>query len=112
MIGGLRYKRLNMGQIRLLCLIASKYKVEPEDVLNRIVQDYNELHLEAVLNKTAYDAIPGRSLGVVEVGDALARKTEREFKRSLRAIKHPTIKQAKEQQVQTIEEGLNALYRS
>lgn len=111
MLSGFKGSRLDVGQIRLLHLIARSYKVTPEEIVNRLIQEYNELHLDAIIEKSVYEHNPGRILGVVEVGEALARKSEKEFMDSLKIVKYPSVKLAKEQQVQTIEEGLDALHR-
>ena len=42
----LRRGRLDEGQLRLLALIALHHDVEPEEVLNQLIRDYNELHLQ------------------------------------------------------------------
>jgi hypothetical protein len=41
---------LDEGQMRLLALIALHHDVEPEEVLNQLIRDYNELHLQEFVN--------------------------------------------------------------
>jgi hypothetical protein len=106
MITKFRNAKINQGQLRLLQLIASMYHVDPEEILNQLIRDYNELHLSTVLSKSVYNKPLDFSLGVVEVGDALSKKSYRDFKNSLKLIKNPSVKLAKEQQVQRLDEVL------
>lgn len=106
MITRFRNAKINEGQLRLLQLIASMYNVDSEEIINQIVKDYNELHLSTVLSKSVFNKPLGFSLGVVEVGDALSKKSDQEFKDSLKLIKNPSVKLAKEQQIQRLDEVL------
>lgn len=106
MVKRFRNSKIDEGQLRLLQLIASMYNVDSEEIINQLVKDYNELHIGNVLSKSVYNKPLGFSLGVVEVGEALARKSEQEFKESLKLIRNPSVKLAKEQQIQRLDEVL------
>lgn len=107
MVKVLRNARIDEGQLRLFVMIADKYNVSPEDTLNRLVLEYNEMHISAALSKSMYNTSLGVSLGVVEVGEALAKKSDEEFLESLKLNRNPSVKLAKEQQVKTIMESLD-----
>jgi hypothetical protein len=104
MITKFRNAKINKGQLRLLQLIASMYHVDSEEIINQLIKNYNELHLSTVLQKSVFQQPLGFSLGVVEVGDALSKKSDNEFKDSLKLIKNPSVKLAKEQQIQRLDE--------
>jgi hypothetical protein len=82
------------------------YHVDPEEIINQLIKNYNELHLSTVLSKSVFNKPLDFSLGVVEVGDALSKKSYNDFKDSLKLIKNPSVKLAKEQQVQRLDEVL------
>ena len=109
---GYKERKFNVGQFRLLKLIAKMYNVEPEDIVNQLVQNYNELHLDELIATSAYsDNIAVKSLDVIEFGKALEKKPEIDFNRKIKASKNVSAKMARERQTQSLDEALDALHR-
>jgi len=101
MITGYKKSRLDEGQFRLLILMAKMYGVRQEDILNQLVQNYNELHISELVNHPC---------SVTMFAEALAKKSEADFQRQLYYSKSMTTKEAKKQQIQTVIEGFDEIY--
>ena len=98
---GFHDSKIDIGQLRLLKLLAKMSNVRPEDIFNELIKNYNELHLDEFLRTSIHDNVSLTSLSVQEIGNLLAKKSDGPDPRR--------GKYAKLKQIQTIEEGLDAL---
>jgi hypothetical protein len=98
----LRKAKINVGQFRLLSLIAKKYDLSPEDIVNSLIEDYNNIHVESLINN---DSIYRKSISVKDLCKTLETVPEVEFL----DIKYKNTQDSRNHQIQSIDEALDAL---
>lgn len=107
------FKKLNIGKLRLLALITKDYNIEPEIILDQLISDYIESRFTDYLirNCPIIAQTPGYSVDIERVAGKLSEKTDDSFYQLLLREREPKPKRlSKEEQVQTINEGLDALF--
>jgi len=98
----LKKSKINVGQFRLLSIIAKKYNLIAEDIVNSLIEDYNNIHVEELLSS---DSMYRKTISVKDLCKTLETIPEVEFL----DIKYKNTQDSRDHQIQVIDEALNAL---
>lgn len=97
----------------MFALITKEYNVSPEIVIDQLISDYIESRFTDYLirNCPIIAQTPGYSVDIERVAGKLSEKTDESFNNLLLREKEPKPKRlSKEEQIQRLDEGIDALF--